>query len=191
MLNFTSIKVFTTSFPFYRFSFLWIQWTRIILSCGKWLSLIFSLASPSIIHVLLHVVWVGSISYDCLSVLEKHMSPYQESLMFHVPGGCVSVGQDCFECDWSLVCGCMGVQEEKRDCLCECAHTFIQPPGEAESVECGGMPYLDWSSVLLLTGEFCTSDYNTCCALSHQRKYRWMHTFHYTHAHTHFSSPLQ
>ncbi|KAJ4920888.1 hypothetical protein JOQ06_027711 [Pogonophryne albipinna] len=31
------------------------------------------------------------------------------------------------------------------------AHTFIQPPGEAESVECRGMPFLDWSSVLLLT----------------------------------------
>lgn len=45
---------------------------------------------------------------------------------------------------------------EKRNCLCERVHmhTFIQPPGEAESEECREMPFLDWS--LLLTGEFCT-----------------------------------
>lgn len=50
-------------------------------------------------------------------------------------------------------CGLLG---EKRNCLCECVHmhTFIQPPGEAESEECREMPFLDWS--LLLTGEFCT-----------------------------------
>lgn len=50
-------------------------------------------------------------------------------------------------------CGLLG---EKRNCLCERVHmhTFIQPPGEAESEECREMPFLDWS--LLLTGEFCT-----------------------------------
>lgn len=86
----------------------------------------------------------------------------------------------------------MGLLREERDCLCECAHghTFIQPPGEAESMECRGMPFLDWSSVLLQTGEFCTlhSEHNTWFTLSHQRK-RWrMHALSVTHMLAVFSS---
>lgn len=47
---------------------------------------------------------------------------------------------------------------EERNCLCKRAHghTFILPSSEAHSVECRGMPFLDWSLVLLQTGEFCT-----------------------------------
>lgn len=74
---------------------------------------------------------------------------------------------------------------EERDCLCERVHehTFIQPPGEAESVECRGMPFLDWSSVLLQTGEFCTlhSVHNTWFTLSHQRKQCCTHPLYYRH----------
>lgn len=57
-------------------------------------------------------------------------------------------------------------------CACVHGHTFIQPPGEAESVECRGMPFLDGSSALLQTGEFCTlhSQHNTWFTLSHQRQ---------------------
>lgn len=98
--------------------------------------------------------------------------------------------RDCFECDWSLMCGCTTLLGEEKG-LCERvqAHTFIQTPGEAESVECRGMPFLDWSSLLLLTGEFCTlhSEHNTWLTLPHQRRHWRMHAF----SNSHFLSPSQ
>lgn len=80
------------------------------------------------------------------------------------------------------MCGCMSLLGEKEDCLNERvqAHTFIQTPGEAESVECRGMSFLDWSLLLLLTGEFCTlhSEHNTWFTLSHQRKHCMLSLIH-------------
>lgn len=111
----------------------------------------------------------------------KSTSPYhEESFTSCVFVGRESVWRGCFECDWSLMCGCTGL---KNDCLNKRvqAHTFIQTPGEAESVECAGMPFLDRSPLLLLTGELCSlhSGHNTWFTLSHQRK--GMHAFCYTH----------
>uniref|UniRef100_A0A7N8WU38 NBL1, DAN family BMP antagonist n=3 Tax=Mastacembelus armatus TaxID=205130 RepID=A0A7N8WU38_9TELE len=65
------------------------------------------------------------------------------------------------------MCSCRGLLRKERDCLCEHVHVymFIQPPGEAESVECRGMRFLDWSSVLLLTGAVMWQRILICCTL--------------------------
>lgn len=109
--------------------------------------------------------------------------------LLHLRVFIVSSWRDCFEKDWSLLCVFVGLLREARDCLCECAHghTVIRPPGEAESLECSGMPSLDRSSVLLQTGELCTLNTTHGFTLSIQRKYRLS----VADACSHFHSPLQ
>ncbi len=132
-LNFV---VLTTSFSIYR----WVSlntmdgsipfcrqgsksvWSWASLMQGQAFAQYFMLCSP----VLSCVSWCVCRDRDCFRYreLQKHTSPYQEeSLTPCVFIGRVSVWQDCFECDWSLVCGCMCLLGEEGDCLCERVRT--------------------------------------------------------------------